>query len=868
METSIVAEPSVDERKRFDGRYELGTLIGRGGQGSVYRAYDVELRRRVALKVLQETAGDASVGSALEEEARVLADLQHPNIVAVHEVANDGEHLYLTMEFIEGASLDDWLDARTHGWARIVAVFRQAAQGLSAAHDAGVVHGDFKPTNVMIDRKGRVRVGDFGLARQVVCDDETQEADSSSNVTLHTAVAGIPPYVAPEQFCGRVSAASDQFAFCTALFEALSGERPWTRRGRGVEGRAEREQLVRRLRAHKVPTRVCRVVVRGLAVAPDERHPSMRALCGALDRAVSGKRTPLLWGIALGGALTVGGMSLSDPCEAPADMNGVWTSQARDTVAQRLSHDADAVLASVDDGAARWQAVMVRSCEAEKRGSDSPLLAELRRRCVQRTAARVGYALEEIEAGAYEPGRIAAALVPAVSTRRCEDDDALRTGIDQDDDVDFDVHDALERGIDRAYVQLDLGDEQGYFQTLEGLYRDHGAGQRGGRAAARVAFQYGTALTRAGEYREAEMVMRQALLQVEVDPRATVATAELRSGLAVVLSSDPARAAEAKRLAEEAIAVIGSGGLSPTLVPAQSARARASALLGEHTEAYEALLVLEQLVDDYDPSRPDAVTWEGYARNRAEIAVLSAGVRAQLGRREDAEQGYLAAIDELRAMGTYPRLLAKALNNAGDLLSMRGDARAAELVEEAARLKEDFDDPRGAALSWMTVGTVRLRAEQHAQAVQAYERALVLLPPGRKQDRCEVLYNLGLAFQAEGEDEQARTRLQAARTLSNEAGLQSSELRFDVEVALLQLALDEGPKAATAALSAARRMERSRFSAYSRAEVELAACTIFQDSNPAEARRALARAQPLVQESRDPGLRDAMRKCKGHLPRE
>jgi serine/threonine protein kinase len=231
------------------GRFRIEAKLGEGGMGRVYGAYDPQLQRRVALKLLQ--AHVRETGSMLEE-ARAMARLSDPNVVTVHEVAEGDEGVFIVMEWIRGKTLRDWLDD-PRPWQRVLATFVKAARGLAAAHDAGLVHRDFKPENVMV-AGDRVVVTDFGLAR-------THRESSGS--------AGTPRYMAPEQReGGRVGPAADQYSFCVALYEALYGEPPST--------------PVKPPASTDTPQLVWRALRRGLADDPAARHPSMHVLLDAL----------------------------------------------------------------------------------------------------------------------------------------------------------------------------------------------------------------------------------------------------------------------------------------------------------------------------------------------------------------------------------------------------------------------------------------------------------------------------------------------------------------------------------------------------------------------------------------------------------
>lgn len=267
------------------GRYVLRDKLGEGGMGVVYEAYDTKLRRKVALKLLG--VDHPELRRRFVREARAMARIDHPNALEIHEVDEFEDQAYLAMEYVDGVTLREWL-ATPHTSAEILEVFVAAGRGLAAAHRAGLVHRDFKPTNVMIDRAGMVRVMDFGVAQiqAEVVDEALALAQShESRLTRPGALIGTPGYMSPEQACCEpTDARSDQFSFCVALYEALFGQRPFAVGGGGLPhfldlpSRGPR----RGRRPSDLPLAVERALLRGLRVAADERFASMDELLDAL----------------------------------------------------------------------------------------------------------------------------------------------------------------------------------------------------------------------------------------------------------------------------------------------------------------------------------------------------------------------------------------------------------------------------------------------------------------------------------------------------------------------------------------------------------------------------------------------------------
>ncbi len=261
------------------GRYAIRRLLGTGGMGVVYEAHDPTLNRKVALKLIKSRLSDERGDRRLLREAEAMAQLQHPNVVAVYDVGAFADQIFVAMELVDGVTLSAWMKER-HDVAAILDVFVQAGRGLVAAHAAGIVHRDFKPDNVLIGTDGRVRVGDFGLARSTPSAlDEPSAVALDELTTRGGAVVGTPAYMAPEQFTGdAVDARTDQFCFCVALYEAIYGQRPFAATS-FVELKAEVTEGARAAPPQRgIPGRLRAAIMRGLSVAPGDRFASMDEL--------------------------------------------------------------------------------------------------------------------------------------------------------------------------------------------------------------------------------------------------------------------------------------------------------------------------------------------------------------------------------------------------------------------------------------------------------------------------------------------------------------------------------------------------------------------------------------------------------------
>jgi serine/threonine protein kinase len=293
------------------GRFRLLEQLGAGAAGIVYRAHDPQLDRMVAVKLLHANSRAAGAhDDRLLREAKGLARVTHPNVVGVHDVGMHADQLFVAMELVEGRTLTQWLTQRlalgsaqapneapssTGAWRQVLSVMIAAGHGLHAIHEAGLVHRDFKPDNVLIDEHGRARIADFGLVRAAddpQLDNESADYGSSPlgpSMTQTGALMGTPAFMAPEQLQRRAAdARSDQFAFCVTLYEALYGQPPFVASTIAEQMHATSSGAVQQVPASTtVPRALHDAIMQGLSPAPEQRYPDMAALLSALDAATS-----------------------------------------------------------------------------------------------------------------------------------------------------------------------------------------------------------------------------------------------------------------------------------------------------------------------------------------------------------------------------------------------------------------------------------------------------------------------------------------------------------------------------------------------------------------------------------------------------
>ncbi|HWB79941.1 MAG TPA: tetratricopeptide repeat protein [Nannocystaceae bacterium] len=417
------------------GRFFVVDVLGQGAMGVVVRAFDPRLERTLAIKLVHPRRSDAAVRARarLIAEARALARLSHPNVVAVYEVDVHEGRDYVAMELVEGIDLQKWLRMRPRGWREVVEAFAAAADGLAAVHAAGIVHRDVKPANILVGRDGRVRVGDFGIAtrstdathslgppsgtpdltsgdaRDSLSDDGDPDAVLTS-LTEEGQVVGTPAYMAPEQHVGaELGPAADQYAFCVSLYEALYGQRPF--RVPLLQLAMAKRKPPREPKKRGVPRWLYGVVARGLSPDPSQRFRSMAELATALRRDVGRKRRRIAFAAATIAGVAAGALVMSQQracTDAEAKLAGVWDSTVRASVEQAFAASARPYAAQawaqasaqLDGYASRWIAMHTDACTATSiRHEQSEAMLDRRMACLEQRKTGLAATVELLAAG-------------------------------------------------------------------------------------------------------------------------------------------------------------------------------------------------------------------------------------------------------------------------------------------------------------------------------------------------------------------------------------------------------------------------------------------------------------------------------------
>ena len=813
------AEPAI---ANFDlvagarvGRYLVTRRVAAGAMGVVYEAFDPELERRVALKVLRPELLERrkSVRERLLREAQALAMVEHPNVVRVFDVGPVRNSLFIAMEFVAGRTGREWL-REDPTWRRVLDVFTDAARGLAAIHAAGLVHRDFKPSNVVIGGDGRVRVLDLGLARAiglVSSERSTQSgvfrrrrtgertgprprvqtgprpaAETSGShpsgsllqapMTMVGTTVGTPQYMAPEQHAGEDSDdRADQFAFCVSLYEALVGTRPF--RGRSTDEIADaknRGSIPPPPADSPVPKAVFRVLARGMRPEPARRWPSMQALVKALDRARANPRERwAIFGAAIGAAIVTGafawagGFGPTDRCDAAdSGLHDVWNDRRAQLLRTRLlaskvPYAADAwtgsrarIEAFAEDWSQAWTTACVGQIDAEPSDRHAPKMA-----CLAARLDELDARLDVLEAA--NPTTVENAVITVAgleSPHGCLERPETEGLPAPAPAIAADVE-AVRRAIERSRAREDAGDlEAAVTAADEALVAAGRVDYPPIRVDARL--RRGRALAAAHRQESAGEALREAAIEATAagHDRAAAEAAIAIASLNTV--TDPEDAERWLRQAQATIVRLDD----PPELRRQWLNARGLVDLSQdrpqraidHLEA--ALDLTRSLHDDLHPAVARAYDNLALATHRA-------------GDLDGAQRLSADALRLLQAeLGPRHPSVARALVNAGSLAIAAGHyERATERFRQALEIQRTVfgDDAEELVGGLDGLGTALANLGRHAEALELHRDALVRLSDGPAADPMRGSTHLSIGYCLSGlqRHEEALQEFERARDL-------------------------------------------------------------------------------------------------------
>jgi len=769
------------DRPELD-RYELEEQVGTGGMSVVYAARDIELDRRVALKVMRLDVGEPKEQELLLAEARSLAGLNHPNIVPVYDVGYDRQgRLYMAMELVRGKNFRAWLDGSQRSVSEILDALIAAGRGLASAHAVELVHCDFKPTNVLVGEDGRVRVVDFGIARRVFRS-ETQTGatgcSSDSIVPQKRVVVGTPRYMSPEQMRGEpLTPSTDQFSFCLTLYEALYGQVPFL----GRKGR----QRVRNIlagnvrpppRGSLVPKRIHAVILRGLRGDAETRWPSMDELLRALQR--SRRRPRAIGGLVAAGLVGSGVaaaamMPAADPCASTQEeASSVWTAERRAQIRDAFSSSGisnpeaehtriDAKLSSFAD---EWAASRVRVCEAS---NASPQRRAAQRTCLYRALEQFSVFVEVVASG------------DAVTLRNSFEAVSALPDIASCDAAVPDEHASAPLHI-RDRVE-NLAEELSTVPPLLGLHRYERVDEITARVLHEAELLGFEPLLAEAQYRRADLLEAQGLrtdgaklLEQAFHTAQTAHRDRLAARIAVELHltygyrlARPKLAARWEGLAHAAVDRLGddAGSLHAEQIRTVGLVALRNTNYDLARRSFQKTLALYESLEHPQP------LLHAEAQSNFGIACL------ELGELDAADAAFRGALKKTeREVGRFNNRHISIINNLGSLEQMRGDHQASHdyfrRVYETEVALYGSDDIR-VAMSLNNMGTALLSLNKDAKAIVLFERSIRAYESGDHHgvDLARPLGNLGVAhMRADNYDKAEASLVQAIALIESELG--------------------------------------------------------------------------------------------------
>ena len=767
------------------GRLLVLRKLADGGIGSVALAYDPDLDRRVALKILRPEVWNlvgTEARERLQREAMVMARLAHPNIVTVYDVGSWCEQAYIAMEYVDGPTLLEWREAAPRTWREVLDVCLAAGRGIAAAHASGIIHRDVKPPNVLLGQDGRVRVTDFGVAALI---DEMRGAAGAEEL-----ISGTPGYMSPEQMEGRsTDERSDQFGFCVTVWEAMSGQRPFQGDTLPSIWNAVRTRAIAEPQPARLPAPIRRVLLRGMSPDPAQRYASMDELLAALAaparlrrRLIAASAVAIGLAAATGMGALAGHNDSSAPCSGAAEhVRQVWDPARRGAVqdvflAAGLRDPVasfDRFARALDERTDSWIDARTQACRATRvLAEQSEPVLEARLDCLDDQLRSLDSLVAAVRAGQVstfealdavhslpEPDACSAAAARARGTpgtfagdeasirRAGEVDRALARARMAISMVDLDL--AREAMADADQAMADLPDD---VRRARVLY------ERGRTAEVADEFdEAARAFTRAAQTAaraRADRIVADAAVhmvfvlgvnqQKDAESAPWDASAELL--LARGVGDDALRAlleeargkmaynardmASAREHADRALELHrrSTGGQGPARLGALRLKASVLDATGDHEGAHalysEALALAESAYGPDHPHVASALTLLArWNTDSGDFAAARTGFERALAIRE-------------RALGPEHPLVAESLGDLGIVLDELGDAAGAESNLRRWLAVEEKTDPHGQnmAAPLINLGVVLRKGGRHDEARPLFQRAITLYEGARGAD--------------------------------------------------------------------------------------------------------------------------------------
>lgn len=733
------------------GRFVLLGSLGVGGMGVVLKAFDPHLDRAVAIKILRpDTAPGAGreARDRLRREAQSMAKITHPNVVSVFEVGEVNDQIFVVMECVEGQTLKRWLAAEPRTVKAILDMAIGAGRGLEAAHAAGLVHRDVKPSNVLVGKDDRPRVGDFGIAQARSVTDEGHAGGAPvSGRGGADSRAGTVGYMAPEHLAGEaLDARADQFSFCAMVFEALHGELPFSGDSFADYRAAVLGGQPRKPKRRDVPTRIDDILLRGIDRDPDARWPSMTALLAALGRDPKAARRRLTTaGIVLAAAaVTVGSLYRARAHEAPECASGeslftsVWDGPRKqaiekafaDTKVPYATETFGLVRGQIDSYTSAWSAMHDEACRATRvEGRQSDSLLDLRMACLERGRKKLGFITAEWAAAS--PKTVAQASdmahsLPAIAGCADVTELTLAAPIPQDPAAKAKILDLRTR-LDAASVKLEADPTSGIEAEAALLSEANATGYA--PLMAEVQYEYGTTLRRRSLPDAVEMLKSAAKSAALAHDDALAARAFASLGRA--LAGEEGQLQQALPMVLAAEAFVARAGSAPSLrVEVLGARGRVLQQLGQHDLARaaheEAYRVLK----------------ENKLEGGADILNNLAIVASLQGRAEAAQSYSESAVRGVEALyGANHPALAQAVNTLGYVFASMGDYGSAEplFLRSLAIAEKSLPlDAPDALIMRTNVACIRLGRGHFEEAAALFDQTLRLCDGAGRGDGLEA----------------------------------------------------------------------------------------------------------------------------------